>query len=113
MDAEHRSRASGQMLRLLPAIYQEQPAVASFVDALESMLIDENPDSGSLAALISALPELMRPADTREEFLPWLAQWVGLELPPDVPLDVQRALVQHAVPLYQRRGTPGGLQQVL
>lgn len=113
MDAEQRSPARGQLLRLLPVIYQEQPAVVLFVDALESMLIDERPDSGSLAALISALPALMRPAETREEFLPWLARWIGLELPPDVPLDVQRALVQHAVPLYQRRGTPGALQQLL
>lgn len=114
----------GQLLRLLPEIYQELAAdenavgreastFAAFLAVLESMLLDEDPESGSLAAIISSLPSLMRAADTRAGFLPWLAQWVGLDLPPDVPLDVQRQLLEHAVALYQRRGTPAGLQQLL
>lgn len=102
----------GPLVRLLPSIYQEQPHVRQLVGAFETVLFGGD-DSVGLAGIIAALPELLDPKRARPEFLPWLAGWVGLRIVPGLPLDAQRELIAHAVPLYQRRGTKAGLQQLL
>jgi phage tail-like protein len=81
--------------------------------AFETILFDGTSESPGLAHVIAALPQVADPMRTRPEFLPWLAGWVGLELPPDLPVDVQRELVAHATSLYRRRGTRAGLQHLL
>lgn len=109
----------GRLLRHLPAIYQEaaidqtQPSLAPFLGALEAMLFEGTDDQPGVASIIAGLPRLMLPDETPDAFVPWLASWVGLSLHPDLSLDTQRALLRHAVPLYQRRGTKSGLQQLL
>jgi phage tail-like protein len=44
-----------------------------------------------------------------DDFLNWLATWIGLELDENWPLERRRALVARAVSLYHRRGTVRGL----
>lgn len=111
--ADSTPSAPGRLVRLLPAIYQEQPAVRALFEAFETVLFDGTEEWQGMAATIAALPQLSDARRTPPEFLPWLAGWVGLDLPPDLPEDVQRDLVTHAVPLYQRRGTRAGLQHLL
>jgi len=41
--------------------------------------------------------------------LPWLAQWLGLELPASADESVHRALIAQAVDLQARRGTPASI----
>ena len=41
MDADPRPPETGQLLRLLPGIYQEQPTVERFLGVLETLLLDE------------------------------------------------------------------------
>jgi phage tail-like protein len=114
---EHAS--PGRLLRQLPAIYQEAAAedpdssLAPFLAALEAVLFDGAGDHDGVAAIISGLPLLLSADTPREAFLPWLATWVGLTLHPDLPLATQRTLLRRAVPLYQRRGTRRGLQELL
>jgi len=43
--------------------------------------------------------------------LPWLAQWLGLELPASIDEATQRELIAHAVHLQARRGTPASIAQ--
>jgi phage tail-like protein len=51
------------------------------------------------------------PLLTPEDFLEWLAGWVGLELDENVSLERRRALVARAVALYRRRGTASALAE--
>lgn len=105
------------LLRLLPAIYQEQTELALFLSAFEAVLFEapgtEPKSPGSLDALIASLPRLANPMETPEPFLPWLAGWVGLTLHPDLEVGRRRALIQQASALYRRRGTKGGTEDLL
>jgi phage tail-like protein len=47
------------------------------------------------------------------EFLEWLAGWVAMTLRDDWNQDERRRILAEIVPSYRRRGTLGGLQQVL
>jgi phage tail-like protein len=74
---------------------------------------------------IDELPQLFNPWRTRADFLPWLAGWVALDLPPGraeqgaaegrVTLNApwsdyqRRKLIADMVALYQVRGLPRGL----
>ncbi len=107
------NRDGHRLSHYLPAMYQEQPAVQAFLRVLDTILFSDRDDYPGIAAIIGSLPELMDPAKTRADSLPWLASWVALNLPPDVPAPTQRLLIAQAVTLYQRRGTKGGLQQLL
>jgi phage tail-like protein len=107
------STAGRQLLSLLPGIYQEQPTVAALVGAFERVWLDPAGEPRSVSALIASLPEIFSAADTPERFLPWLAEWVGMPLAADLTVGARRQLVARAVPLYQRRGTPQGLAELL
>jgi P2-related tail formation protein len=50
---------------------------------------------------------------TRDEFLPWLAQWAALNLRADLPEVKQREFIANAISGYSRRGTPGNLKALL
>jgi phage tail-like protein len=43
--------------------------------------------------------------------LPWLAQWLALELPQIANDEERRDLIAHAVGLFARRGTPGSIAE--
>jgi hypothetical protein len=47
------------------------------------------------------------------EFLDWLAGWVALVPRPDVGDDIVRQLIARAVPLYAKRGTKAGIEEIL
>lgn len=50
---------------------------------------------------------------TRDDFLPWLAGWLALNLREDWPPEMQREFVSRIVPLYRLRGTKTGLIELL
>lgn len=49
------------------------------------------------------------PSTAPGDFVRWLAEWVGIALDEDWPLERQRALVEEAVDLFDWRGTVRGL----
>ena len=90
------------LIGTLPGIYQEdelaQVLTSVFDDALAPVL-----------STIDNLPAYLDPALTPDDFVDWLAGWVGI-LPDETwPVERRRALVALAVQLYRRRGTAGGL----
>ena len=92
----------------LPSIYQrpECDFLRRFVEGLEETWIPID------AALID--PSV--PYDTRrtpEDFLPWLASWVGLVLNQNWPERKRRTLIRRAVDLYLWRGTAKGISDYL
>jgi P2-related tail formation protein len=50
---------------------------------------------------------------TRDEFLPWLAQWAALSLRADLPEAKQREFIANAINSYSKRGTPENLIALL
>ena len=101
----------------LPAIYQEQDLLRTFLAPFESILLGGAPrlpeEPEGLRETIRALPGLLDPLHTREEFLPWLASWVALAFRADLPTDRMRLLIANASSLYAWRGTCKGLADLL
>jgi phage tail-like protein len=104
-------------LQSLPAIFSEDPFLGRFLLAFEHVLsglpdADEEPRVG-LEQTIAGLATLFDPKETREEFLPWLAGWVALNLRADWTLEQQRGFLADIVPLYRSRGTRENLAKLL
>jgi phage tail-like protein len=107
-DADRRS----SYLAHLPRAYGEDPFLGRFLLAFEALLTGL-PDRPGLQQAIDGVTELLDPATTGEEFLPWLAGWVGLVLRGDWDVSTRRRFIREIVPLYRLRGTKEGLRQML
>jgi P2-related tail formation protein len=108
-------------LQYLPAIFWQGTFLGRFLLAFESVL------SGGVAgpdgeALPLGLEELLGkvhvffdpdPGKAPKEFLPWLAQWAAASLRDDWTEPTWRAFLGQVVPLYKKRGTRAGIEQVL
>ena len=90
------------LIGTLPGIYQE--------DELATLLTGVFDDAfAPVLSTIDNLPAYLDPALTPDDFVDWLAGWVGI-LPDETwPIERRRALVALAVQLYRRRGTAAGL----
>jgi phage tail-like protein len=84
---------------LLPALYADDDFAQRFTAGLDTMI----------APVVSTLDNLAAP----EDFLMWLASWVGAELDPEWPLELRRAVVARTLELHRWRGTARGLVQRL
>lgn len=90
------------LIGTLPGLYQEDPLAASLTQAFDDVL-------APLLSTIDNIDAYLDPALTPEDFLDWLAGWVGL-LPDETwPVERRRAVVAVAAHLYRNRGTASGL----
>jgi phage tail-like protein len=90
------------LIESLPGIYQEDDLARALTTVFDDGL-------APILSTIDNLPAYLDPALTPEDFLDWLAGWVGI-LPDETwPTERRRALVALAVQLYRRRGTAAGL----
>jgi phage tail-like protein len=91
---------------LLPALYADGDFAQRFTAGLDTMI----------APVVSTLDNLAAYFDSRltpEDFLMWLASWVGAELDPLWPLELRRVVVARTLELHRWRGTARGLVQRL
>lgn len=97
-------------LEHLPAIYLNQLAcgdfLVRFLSLAESLF-------GDVEASIEDLSKLFDPFAAPQEFLPWLATWLALELDEDWDEQTQRQAIASAFEMYGRRGTARGLRESL
>jgi hypothetical protein len=114
--------AAGRLLGQLPVVYHSFEDLQKLLSALEVVLFV--PHERSLEAQIAEIATLfdvvkageqLAPwlAQSRDDFLPWLAQWVALSRATALPLERQRRLVGRIVPLYSWRGTRRYLTELL
>lgn len=100
------SQSAQRLPSYLPAIYRDDPFLGRYLWAFEQVLLDLEQQIGDLATLFD-------PAETRDDFLPWLSSWVAFTLRADLALPQQRAFIARIIPLYRRRGTKQNLQDLL
>jgi phage tail-like protein len=91
------------IVELLPAVYQEDPFTNRFMAGFDDVL---SPILSTLDCLVDYFDPLLAP----EDFLAWMAGWVGIELEESWPLERRRAVVATAVEMYRLRGTVAGLR---
>jgi phage tail-like protein len=86
----------------LPAALQEDDFCRRFVSALDEVLA---PLFTTLDCWDTYLDAQLAPDD----FVDWLASWVGVDIDETWSLERRRSLIQDAVALYRIRGTAAGL----
>jgi phage tail-like protein len=86
----------------LPAIYQDDDFAQRFLAALDDVI-------APIYSTIDNFDAYLDPALAPEDFLAWLAGWVGIGLDESWDEPRRRAIVARAVELYRMRGTAAGL----
>jgi phage tail-like protein len=90
------------LARTLPGLYQGEPFVERFCDALDEVM-------APVVSTLDNLPAYLDVATAPDDLLPWLAAWTGMSLDPGQARDRQRLLLRQAVALQGVQGTPRGI----
>ncbi len=90
------------LIEHLPGLYQDDMLARELTSAFDEVLA---PALGT----IDNFSAYLDPALTPEDFLDWLAGWVGLLPDENWPIERRRAIVALAAQLYRNRGTVNGL----
>ncbi|HEY4189967.1 MAG TPA: phage tail protein [Candidatus Limnocylindrales bacterium] len=86
----------------LPALYQDDDFVQRMLDGFDAVL-------APVISTIDNFDSYLDPWLTPDDFLIWLAGWVGISLDEGWEEERRRAIVARAVELYRLRGTAAGL----
>ena len=86
----------------LPALYQDDDFAQRMLSSLDSVL-------APVLSTIDNFDAYLDPRLTPDDFLGWLAGWVGIVLDESWDEDRRREIVARAVELYRMRGTAIGL----
>ena len=86
----------------LPALYQDDAFAARFLGALDDIL-------APIFSTLDNFETYLDPWLTPDDFLTWLATWVGIGLDETWDDARRREVVARAVELYRMRGTAAGL----
>lgn len=98
--------ARSSLLKLLPAIFSEEPDV----DFIGRYLMIFETIFDAIDEVVGQLPAYFHPHSAPEAFLPWLGSWVDLVVDDGWPLERRRAVLANAMELHRRRGTIRGLR---
>jgi phage tail-like protein len=88
----------------LPALYQDDDFAQRFLAALDEVV-------APILCTLDNLDAYFDPSLAPDDFVAWLASWVGLVLDDNWPMERRRALVDRAAELYSWRGTVYGLTE--
>ena len=90
----------------LPAILRQDAFLANLLRVFDELL-------RPLLQTLDALDSYFDPTLTPAELVPWLATWVGEEMPVSWPMAARRAMVKEAATIHRMRGTKAGLKRAL
>jgi phage tail-like protein len=91
------------LLDLLPGVYAEDAMVPGLTRGLDTVL-------APVFLTLDCLETYVDPHQAPEDFLPWLASWVGVSLAETWPAGRKRRVVAEAVARHRDRGTVPGLR---
>ncbi len=94
------------LISLLPGIYQEDLTTAQFTAGFDDVL-------APVFATLDCLDAYVDPWLAPEDFLVWLADWVGVTIDEGWPLERTRAFIASIAEVYRWRGTVRGLRAEL
>jgi phage tail-like protein len=94
------------LVGLMPSIFQEDFITGRFCAGLDEVL-------APVLATLDCLDAYVDPALAPEDFLEWLATWVGATIVEDWPVSRKRDVVASAAAVHMRRGTVSGLREEL
>lgn len=97
-------------LRYLPVIYQEDKKSREFLERFLSLFESFFMD---LEGKILSLNKYFDVDSAPDNFIPWLASWVGLNFDQRWSTEFIRRLIQKAPELYKAGGTRNGLQEMI
>jgi phage tail-like protein len=100
--------AAESYLDYLPAVYSRKDAAEHF---LERWLALFRAQLGDLELLLEEMPRRFDALTAPEDHLKWLASWLGLDPPLDLPGSELRVLIPRLHRLYEQRGTPFGVRE--
>jgi phage tail-like protein len=91
----------------LPAVYQDEDQfTVRMTHAFDELL-------APVIATLDNLSAYFQPSLAPEDFIDWLADWVGMDLDENWDVELRREVVARAIDLLGRRGTAAGLADVL
>lgn len=96
-------------LRYLPAAYQNDSAGREFLERFLSIFEYEIYD---LEEIIARVPVFFDPSRAPERFVPWLAEWVSLDLY-QLLREKNREYILRAMEFYRQKGTVNGLASLV
>ena len=96
-------RVTRPLVDLLPGVFQEDEFTGRMMSGLDAVV-------APVYAFLDGLEVYVDPLLCPEDFLPWLASWVGVVIDENWAVDQQRAFIRAAVELFRTRGTPRGLK---
>ena len=97
-------------LRYLPAVYSEDERSAAFLERFLSLFESVFTD---VEAGIESVTTYLDPDGVPAEHVPWLGEWLGLDIDETWSEAAARELVASAPVLFTKRGTPAGLLETL
>ncbi|HEY1480382.1 MAG TPA: phage tail protein [Gaiellales bacterium] len=86
----------------LPSLYQEDELTLLLVSAFDEIM-------APILVTLDSLEAYVDPALCPDDFLDWLAGWIGLVPDENWTVERRRKLAARAVPVYRLRGTVAGL----
>jgi phage tail-like protein len=90
----------------VPAVFRDDPVTTEVLSGLDVVL-------APVFATLDCLDAYLDPRLAPEDFLPWLASWVGLD-PDQRWTDEQlRQLMRVTIRLYRKRGTIAGIRELV
>jgi phage tail-like protein len=95
-------RSPVALIGTLPGIYQDDDLARSLTAAFDDAF-------APIVSTIDNMPSYLDPALTPDDFIDWLAGWVGLVPDETWPIERRRAMVAVAWQVYRKRGTVAGL----
>ena len=95
-----------RLIDMVPAVYHESPLVAELLGSLDVAL-------APVFATLNSIEAYVDPAIAPDDFLTWVASWIGLTFDDRWTDEQRRALVPAMVPAYRLRGTKAGLRTIV
>ncbi len=111
-------QAPSSYLKYLPAIFGTDAGgefLGQYLNIFEQVLtgLHQNPDLIQFSLILKDIPGYFTPYQERDEFVNWLAYWVGLVLKEEWDPARKQDIIANIISLYRLRGTKYGLQQYL
>jgi phage tail-like protein len=102
IDGDWELASAAPLAQQLPAVFQEDEFTQRFLIGFDDAL-------APVLATLNDLPAYFDPALAPEDFVAWLAGWVGVTLDDAWTEHSRRAVVSEAIALHRRRGTAAGI----